>query len=375
MSSSSSKKRTKSFVIAAVFLVIAVASIVVGRGGSSLPSFGFSTGTHHVKGAISPELEAVFKDPATTKAMEKHDIELELDILPARDFVEGSSSLDKDYDFVLADPNGATWTSDVRDAHPDLAGRDDLSPMYFGKPLLVLVHSELVEDMRDHGLVAGYDNQAALDMETLVEMSQKDTRWRDISPSFGSPRVVDVAVPQVDQSFAALRYARVVHTAAASYAEKELGSDSKEKINAQADDIMRRLVADQGYGETTDQGILDAFLRVDKGEMPMVLTTAEQYLYLDRAGKDLSGYALLSLKPATKLSSIVLPRTDEGALFATAMDEDAIPAVAENLGLGSQNSDFVANIDPSDTYPIPVDGGDTTQLRWADYEEILRVVG
>ena len=63
MSSSSSKKRTKSFVIAAVFLVIAVASIVVGRGGSSLPSFGFSTGTHHVKGAISPELEAVFKDP------------------------------------------------------------------------------------------------------------------------------------------------------------------------------------------------------------------------------------------------------------------------------------------------------------------------
>ena len=211
-------------------------------------------------------------------------------------------------------------------------------------------------------------------METLVEMSQKDTRWRDISPSFGSPRVVDVAVPQVDQSFAALRYARVVHTAAANYAEKDLGSDNKEKINAQADDIMRRLVADQGYGETTDQGILDAFLRVDKGEMPMVLTTAEQYVYLERAGKDLSGYTLLALKPATKLSSIVLPRTDEGALFATAMN-DAIPAVAENLGLGSQNSDFIAKIEPSDNYQIPVDGGDTTPLRWADYEEILRVVG
>ena len=57
------------------------------------------------------------------------------------------------------------------------------------------------------------------------------------------------------------------------------------------------------------------------------------------------------------------------------MSEDAIPAVAESLGLLSLNSDFVANIDPSDTYPIPVDGGDTTQLRWADYEEILRVVG
>ena len=41
MSSTSSTKRTKSFVIAAVFIVLAVASLAVGRGGDSLPKFNF----------------------------------------------------------------------------------------------------------------------------------------------------------------------------------------------------------------------------------------------------------------------------------------------------------------------------------------------
>ncbi|MHB0835056.1 MAG: hypothetical protein ACYCDI_07745 [Corynebacterium aurimucosum] len=375
MSSTSSTKRTKSFVIAAVFIVLAVASLAVGRGGDSLLKFNFFKDTTLVTGAISPELEATFKDPAMLEALEKHNIEVELDVVPAGDFVEHSSSVDKDYDFILTDPNGAAWVSDLRNANPELAELDEGSPMVFGNQLLVLVHSELVEDMKDHDLVTESGNLASLNVETLVDMSQENTRWRDISPAFGSPRVVDVAVPQVSQSFAALRYARLLRTVGEYYAQKELGRDDKAKIDAEADDIMRHLVAEQGYSETTEQGILDAFLRVDKGEMPMVLATTDQYVRLLHEGEDLSRYTPLALDPPTTLISIVIPRTEEGALFAKAMNEDGIPAVMEGLGLSTQGSGFNPKFDPSNDHSIPVDGGEYSQLRWADFEEILQVVG
>ena len=375
MSSTSSTKRTKSFVFAAVFIALAVASLVVGRGGDSLPKFNFFKDTTLVTGAISPELEATFKDPALLEALEKHNIELDLDVVPARDFVEHSSSVDKDYDFILTDPNGAAWVSDLRNTNPELAELDEGSPMVFGNQLLVLVHSELVEDMKNHDLVTESDNLASLNVETLVDMSQENTRWRDISPTFGSPRVVDVAVPQVSQSFAALRYARLLRTVGADYAEKKLGRDDKAKIDAEADDIMRGLVAEQGYSETTDQGILDAFLRVDKGEMPMVLATTDQYVRLLHEGEDLSRYTSLALNPPTTLTSIVIPRTEEGALFAKAMNEDGIPAVMERLELSTEASGFSSKFDPSSDHSIPVDGGEYSQLRWADFEEILQAVG
>lgn len=375
MSSPSSKGRSKSFVAAVVFLVIAVASIVIGRGGISMPSFGTSGDVQHITGAISPEQEIFFKDPDTTEALKKRDIELELDVYPAQEMMELMDGSGKEYDFYMPELDGAAHTLETWGVDSANTGPDSRSQEVFSTPLIALVHSDLIEDMKSHDLVKEAGGQKSLNLYTLVEMSQNGTRWRDISPSFGSPRVVDVAVPRVTESNAALRYASVVREAGLAVAAQEQGSRDFAQLDEQAQESMHRLIADQGYGETTPQGMLDAFLRVGKGEMPMVLTTEEQYLRLVSGGKEMSQYTPLVLGPPASLNSTVVPRTDKGELLAEALEDDSAQEAAAQLGLRTKTASLFARFAEKQDYDIPVTVNEDSPQMWDYYDEILQEFG
>lgn len=360
---------------AVVFLVIAVASIVIGRGGISMPSFGNSGDVQHITGAISPEQEVYFKDPDTIKALEKHDIELDLDVYPAREMMGLIDGSGKQYDFYMPELDGAARTLEVWDVNSANTKPDGPSKEVFSTPLIALVHSDLVEDMKAHDLVKETGGQKSLNLYTLVEMSQNGTRWRDISPCFGSPRVVDVAVPRITESNAALRYASVVRLAGMAVAAQEHGKGDTAQLDELAQESMHRLIADQGYGETTSQGMLDAFLRVDKGEMPMVLTTEEQYLRQVSGGKDMSQYTPLLLNPPASLISTVVPRTEKGAVLADALGDDKAQEAAAQLGLRTKTARFFAQFAEKQDYDIPVIVNEDSPKMWDYYEEILQEFG
>ncbi|STC78393.1 putative secreted protein [Corynebacterium minutissimum] len=360
---------------AVVFLVIAVASIVIGRGGISMPSFGTSGDVQHITGAISPEQEIFFQDPDTIKALKKHDIELELDVYPAQEMMGLIDGSGKQYDFYMPELDGAARTLEVWDVNSANTKPDGPSKEVFSTPLIALVHSDLVEDMKAHDLVKDTGGQKSLNLYTLVEMSQNGTRWRDISPSFGSPRVVDVAVPRITESNAALRYASVVRLAGMAVAAQEHGKGDTAQLDELAQESMHRLIADQGYGETTSQGMLDAFLRVDKGEMPMVLTTEEQYLRQVSGGKDMSQYTPLLLSPPASLISTVVPRTEKGAVLADALGDDKAQEAAAQLGLRTKTARFFAQFAEKQDYGIPVIVNEDSPKMWDYYEGFLQEFG
>ena len=149
---------------AVVFLVIAVASIVIGRGGFSLPRFGTSGDVQHITGAISPEQEIFFQDPDTIKALKKHDIELELDVYPAQEMMGLIDGSGKQYDFYMPELDGAARTLEVWDVNSANTKPDGPSKEVFSTPLIALVHSDLVEDMKAHDLVKDTGGQKSLNL-------------------------------------------------------------------------------------------------------------------------------------------------------------------------------------------------------------------
>lgn len=357
---------------ALVFLVIAVVSIVIGRGGISMPDFDSSEDVHHITGAISPEHEEYFKDPATIKALKERHIELEVDVFSAPDMIGLIENSPKKYDFFMAELDGAAHTLETWDANTVRTQSDGSSKRVFSTPLIALVHSDLVEDMKSHNVVTEENGYETLNLHTLVDLSLEDKRWRDISPAFGSPRAVDVAVPRVTESNAALRYAAEINSVAMGPAAEEVGRDDMARVRERAGEITRLLVADQGYGETTSQGMLDAFLRMGKGEMPMVLTTEAQYLRLVSDGKDMSAYTSLLLSPSASLNSTVVPRTEEGDMMATALGQEPFQEAAAKRGLRTVKPEYFANFAWQHDYDILKHDDEVNPPMWDQYDMLLK---
>ena len=355
-----------------VFLVIAVVSIVIGRGGISMPKFDSSEDVHHITGAISPEHEEYFNDPRTVRALKEHNIELEVDVFTAPDMIGLINDSSKEYDFFMTELDGAAHTLETWDANMVRTQSDGSSQQVFSTPLIALVYSDLVADMETHNVVTEKGGYKSLNLHSLIDLSLEGKRWRDISPSFGSPRALDVAVPRVTESNAALRYAADINSSAMGPAVEEVGRDDMAKVRERAGEITRLLVADQGYGETTSQGMLDAFVRMSKGEMPMVLTTESHYLRLIRDDKDMSAYTPLLLDPSASLNSTVVPRTEEGDMIVDVLGQDAFQKAAANLGFRTENQTYFADMARELNYDIPVHADDGTPPLWDQYDMLLK---
>ena len=174
------------------------------------------------------------------------------------------------------------------------------------------------------------------------------------------------------ESNAALRYAADINSSAMGPAVEEVGRDDMAKVRERAGEITRLLVADQGYGETTSQGMLDAFVRMSKGEMPMVLTTESHYLRLIRDDKDMSAYTPLLLDPSASLNSTVVPRTEEGDMIVDVLGQDAFQKAAANLGFRTENQTYFADMARELNYDIPVHADDGTPPLWDQYDMLLK---
>ena len=278
----------------------------------------------------------------------------------------------KEYDFFMTELDGAAHTLETWDANMVRTQSDGSSQQVFSTPLIALVYSDLVADMETHNVVTEKGGYKSLNLHSLIDLSLEGKRWRDISPSFGSPRALDVAVPRVTESNAALRYAADINSSAMGPAVEEVGRDDMAKVRERAGEITRLLVADQGYGETTSQGMLDAFVRMSKGEMPMVLTTESHYLRLIRDDKDMSAYTPLLLDPSASLNSTVVPRTEEGDMIVDVLGQDAFQKAAANLGFRTENQTYFADMARELNYDIPVHADDGTPPLWDQYDMLLK---
>ncbi|WP_306507903.1 hypothetical protein [Corynebacterium sp.] len=372
MSSAQTGGRKKSLFAALAFLVVAIVSVVVGRGGISLPSFSSSDSStpprEHVfvKGAISPESEEFFKYATESDVFTVLGISVDYDVVSPQDMMEIASSPSSDYDFVMPALDGAARAVEAEDKSTTMTDADSGSVVAFSTPLIALVYTDLVDDMQAKGLVADSGGNKSLDLAKLNEMSKDGTRWRDISPDFGSPRVVDVAVPSVRESSAALQYASLIRT---------VGKDTG------GDDAMQRLLVGQGHGETSTQGIFDAFLRLGQGEMPMVLATEAELVAelfqqsISESGTRLEEYTPLTLDPGALLTFTVVPQTEEGEAFAAAVREASFQGAAAVQGYRTEPSSVFENFATEIDY-APLDL--PTQQRptpWRDYEAILQELG
>ena len=153
-----------------------------------------------MKGAISPESEEFFKYATESDVFTVLGISVDYDVVSPQDMMEIASSPSSDYDFVMPALYGAARAVEAEDKSTTMTDADSGSVVAFSTPLIALVYTDLVDDMQAKGLVADSGGNKSLDLAKLNEMSKDGTRWRDISPDFGSPRVVDVAVPSVRES-------------------------------------------------------------------------------------------------------------------------------------------------------------------------------
>ena len=318
------KRSTGQFIGGVAALIVGVAAIVVGQG--PVPSwmpFGGESGvsrvvgdTVTVTGTIGSEKAAFFKDAEVQQALAEEGLAVEFSTAGSRDIVNREAA-GQDFLFPSSAPAGRA-ASDARE------GSELTTPFY--SPMVALTHDELVGSLQAHGFVRESGGHFYLSSQRLIEASREGVRWRDIAPEFPSPRAVDVTTTDVRTSNSAAMYAVILGWVA----NGENRIDSPETAQRVAGDIAP-LVTGQGYTQASSAGPFERFLRVDKGEMPMVLAYEAQYLDYARHNPD-HPYTVLYLDPTINSEHSLVALTEHGRQLADALATPRLQQLAAAHG-------------------------------------------
>lgn len=320
-----SAKRKAQIVGGMVALAVAGGAIFLGQGESpvSLPWDSFDGGssssvnTVAVTGTIGSEKAAFFKDPKVVETLEEKGLSVQFLTAGSRDIVKNAAA-GRDFLFPSSAPAGQA-ASAARE------GSTLSTPFY--SPMVVLTHADLVPALKGAGLVTERDGFFYLNTARLIEITAEGKRWRDIAPEFPSPRAVEVTTTDVRTSNSAAMYAAVLGWVA-NGENPFVGPD-------QAREAAKRiapLFAGQGYTQSSSAGPFERFIRVDKGEMPMVLAYEAQYIEYARTNPNNARHQVLYLDPTINSEHSLVALTDQGRKLADALATPELQRLAAEHG-------------------------------------------
>jgi hypothetical protein len=208
----------------------------------------------------------------------------------------------------------------------------------FYTPMAVASWKTLIPVLERSGLVRLKDGAYyIIDMDKLVGMMQKGTRWKDLPDNSAYPVGKSVLVTSTD-----VRKSNSggLYLALAAYvANGNNVVDSDEAVEKVTPSLVS-LFSRQGYQESSSSGPFEDYVSMGIGKAPLVMIYEQQFLeYVLARAKPNPDMVLLYPAPTILSKHTIVALTDHGARFAQVMTTNAkINSIAQRYGFRSEDN-------------------------------------
>jgi len=207
----------------------------------------------------------------------------------------------------------------------------------FYTPIAVASWKPLLPVLEQSGLVQAKDGSYAIDMDKLVQLMEKGTRWKDLpgNTAYSVGKSVLVTSTDVRRSNSGGMYLALVSYIA--------NGNNVVDNDAAADTIGERmagLFSRQGFQESSSAGPFEDYVAMGIGKAPLVLVYEQQFLEYALARQTVNPDMVLLYPAPTILSKHTLVAlTDNGARFAQLMTtSEKVSSIAQHYGFRSQDN-------------------------------------
>jgi hypothetical protein len=195
----------------------------------------------------------------------------------------------------------------------------------------------LIPVLESAGVVTAKDGSYFVDMDKMVEMMQKGTRWKDLpgNTAYAVGKSVLVSTTDVRKSNSGGMY-----LALAAYIAN--GNNIVES-EADADKIapsLAGLFSRQGYQESSSAGPFEDYTSMGIGKAPLVMIYEQQFLEYALSRQNVNPDMVLLYPAPTILSKhTIVALSDNGARFAQVMTtNEKVIAIAHRFGFRTQDN-------------------------------------
>lgn len=271
-SSSLPSRRGRGFtiVLGAVFVVIAVLAVIIGRGGTGWFNGGDGASatagsTTAVRAVIGSEKRGFFEDPAVQAALAGHGYSVVVDTAGSRRIATGVDLSEYDLAFPSSAPAGQKIAEEAETTAEHTA---------FHSPMAIASFTPILQVLEQEGVAEQVDGTWRIDMAALAETTTDGTRWRDIAGDvFPSPRAVQVSTTDIRSSNSAAMYLPLL-----SWILNDGAVVTGDQQAEQAIAAAIPLFIGQGYTDSTSAGPFVDYLSQGMGSMPLVMIYESQFL-------------------------------------------------------------------------------------------------
>ncbi|WP_028920902.1 hypothetical protein [Pseudonocardia acaciae] len=299
-----------------------------------------------VRGVIGSEKMAFFNDPRVRDAFAAHGLRVEVDPAGSRE-IATRVDLNR-YDFAF--PSSSPAADKIQRDRKIVRG---YAP--FSSPIAVATFAPIVELLTRAGVVRQGPGYPVLDMGAYLALAERGVRWDQLPGNTAYPARKNVLLTTTDPNSSS---SAAMYLAIASYVANGQNVVTDPSAEARVRPTLTRLLADQGYTQSSSEGPFEDYLAVGIGKTPMVLVYEAQFAdRVIRADGSISPDRVL-LYPAPTVSSkhtlvpLRVPGNQVGELLTS---DPELTRLAASFGFRTQDRRQFDAVRAEHHLPVPAD--------------------
>ncbi len=242
-----------------------------------------------LKGLITSEKEAFFKDPEVIKLFEKNGFDIQYERWASGKIAQAKSTAEfGEYkDFVF--PPGIQTATAVQ---KHLKGKDF---QVFYSPMVIGSWEPIESILFQNGFIQRTDSVSYLDMEKFLIASSKKVRWKDLKGSEAYPvsKVISVGTTDATTSNSSKMFISL-----ASYV---FNGNEMVTTQEQSDKVIpsiRQMMVAQGSRPTSSTNMIQDYMVMGAGKAPMIFLYEQEWLTeTAKSSRDLNGAKMKMIYP------------------------------------------------------------------------------
>jgi hypothetical protein len=282
-----------------------------------------------VRGMIGSEKEGFFTDPRVVEALRKRGLAVQVEKVGSRAIAQRQDLKNYDFGFPAGAPAAIMLQQKVK-------AKQTFTPFF--TVMAVASWKPLLPVLEANGLVrqdaGGYH---VLDMRRLLELAEKQARWRDLKGNtvYATGRSILIGSTDVRRSNSGAMY-----LALASYVANDANIVQTDAEVRKVLPLVSSLFLRQGLQESSSAGPFEDYVTMGMGKAPLVMIYEAQFLEHLAASKNRNpDMVLLYPQPTLYTKHTLVPFTENGVRLGEALTTDpTLQKLAAEYGLrtGSQ---------------------------------------
>lgn len=286
-----------------------------------------------LRGLIGSEKEGFFSDPRVVETLRKHGLAAQIEKVGSRAIAQRSDLKNYDFGFPAGAPAGIKLQQAVK-------ARQTFNPFFTvmavasWKPLLPVLEA-------NGALRRETTGHYVLDMRRMLELAEKQTRWRDLkdNTAYATGRSILIGSTDVRRSNSGAMY-----LALASYVANDANIVQTDAEVNRVLPLVSQLFLRQGLQESSSAGPFEDYVTMGIGKAPLVMIYEAQFLeHLAQSKSRNPEMVLLYPQPTIYTKHTLVPFTDGGVRLGEALSTDpTLQKLAAEYGLRTGNPEHFA---------------------------------